>query len=270
MNKYSLKASFVAKEISLPLISYDFNINKKFKWEEPLVLEPQMLTDILDNVENKRAYIFHFGSIVTFNMTEDEMAKLIKYLNRLDKSIITNSVYSEDFEVIIDPSTNMSLAYNSLVTNNLLDFHLSILATVLGKSIALEKIENDIDVLTDDIEQLIELLDRGSLSLKDEKLSKISAKVLRNKYHTISYITLFEKPDIAWENEDAEKLFLKASDLFELEDRYDVIRHKSEVLLDVIETFSDLSHSKRTTRLEWIIVTFIIFEILTTIINAFS
>ncbi|MEG0479863.1 MAG: RMD1 family protein, partial [Clostridium sp.] len=85
-----------------------------------------------------------------------------------------------------------------------------------------------------------------------------------------SYITLFEKPDIAWENEDAEKLFLKASDLFELEDRYDVIRHKSEVLLDVIETFSDLSHSKRTTRLEWIIVIFIIFEILTTIINAFN
>lgn len=260
MKKYLLKASFVAKEISLPLISYDFNINKKFKWEEPLILEPSMLEKIIDNAENKKAFIFHFGSIVTFNMSDDEMKLLIKYLSSLDQGIITNSVYSEAFDVIIDSSSSLSLTHNSLITNDLKDFHLSILATVLSKSIALEKIEYDIDILSDDVEKIIELLDKGILKLKDESLSKISAKVLRNKYHTLSYITLLEKPDITWENEEAEKLFIKSSDLFELEDRYDVIKHKSEVLLDIIETFSDLSRAKKLSRLEWIVIIFIIIQ----------
>ena len=265
MKKYSLKASFVAKEISLPLISYDFNINKKFKWEEPLILEPFMLEKIFKNSNNKKAYIFHFGSIVTFNMTNEEMLTLIKYLNKLDKNIVTHSIYSEDFDIIVDKSSNVSLTYNSFVTNELKDYDLSILSTVIAKSIALEKIENDIDILSDDMEKIIELLDRGIYKLKDDSLSKLSARVLRHKYYTLSYITLLEKPDITWENENAQKLFIKASDLFELEDRYDVLRHKSEVLLDVIETFSDLSRAKKVSYLQWLFIIFIVFEVITTI-----
>lgn len=269
MEKYSLKASFTAKEISLPLISYDFNINKKFKWEEPLIIEPHMLKDIIKDYTNKKAYVFHFGSIVTFNMSDDEMKSLIEYLSKLDQGIITNSIYSEDFEVIVDSNHESSLAYNSFITNSLKDFHLSMLATVLGKSIALEKIENDVDVLSDEIEKIIELLDNGILKLKDESLSKLSAKVLRHKYHTLSYITLLEKPDITWENEEAQKLFLKSSDLFELEDRYDVLRHKSEVLLDIIETFSDLSRARKVSILQWLLIIFIVFQVIITLLDKF-
>jgi uncharacterized Rmd1/YagE family protein len=50
--------------------------------------------------------------------------------------------------------------------------------------------------------------------------------------------------------------------LFELRERYDKIRHKTEVLLDITEVFSSLSHAKRGTRLEWAVIILILIELI--------
>jgi hypothetical protein len=42
--------------------------------------------------------------------------------------------------------------------------------------------------------------------------------------------------------------------LFELNQRYLEIKHKSETLLDMTDVFSSLSNARRSARLEWIII----------------
>ena len=49
--------------------------------------------------------------------------------------------------------------------------------------------------------------------------------------------------------------------MFELSQRYNEIKHKSETLMDITEVFSNLSHARRSSRLEWIIIILIIIEI---------
>jgi uncharacterized Rmd1/YagE family protein len=49
--------------------------------------------------------------------------------------------------------------------------------------------------------------------------------------------------------------------LFELNPRYQEIKHKSETLLDMTDVFSGLSHARRSARLEWIIIILIAIEI---------
>lgn len=144
---------------------------------------------------------------------------------------------------------------------------MEIVATILAKSVALKKIEVDIDNLLDEIENIIVYLDNGKLHLSDTHLAKMSSKVLRFKYNTISYIMLLDKPDVAWKIEDAEEFFTKLSDLFELKDRYDKIRHKTEVLLDITEVFTSLTHAKRGTKLEWMVIILFIVEIVMSILE---
>ncbi len=263
MINFHFKAFVVAPEISLNKIASHFGINKKFKWEEPLILDEKYLKGIIPQPEGKNVYIYHFGSIVCINLAFHEIKDIVTYLKKIDENLNDNINVNraDDFHLNVDEKASFELNYNSVTVVELKKPHLDIISTVLAKSIALEKIEEDIDLLLDDIEKVIIFLDKGHLDLSDEKLAKTSAKVLRFKYNTISYIMLLEKPDIAWNNEHIEDFFVQLSELFELKDRYEKIRHKTEVLLDITEVFSGLTHAKRGTRLEWMVIILILIEI---------
>lgn len=99
------------------------------------------------------------------------------------------------------------------------------------------------------------------LGIPDKRLAKLASKILNFKYRSISSIMVLDKPDITWDNPEADRLYLTMANLFELSQRYQEIRHKSETLMDITEVFTSLSHARRASRLEWIIIILIFIEI---------
>jgi uncharacterized Rmd1/YagE family protein len=269
MQSYEFKSYYISNEIDLNKLASHFGINKKFKWEEPFILNENLLKGIIPHPDGKLVYIFYFGSIISINLTFHEINDIVNYLKNIDKNLKNNPTptYTEDFNLEVKENAEFVLTFTSIIVNKLKKYYLDIISSILAKSVALRKIEDDIDVLLDEIENVIVFLDKGHLSLSDEKLAKMSGKILKFKYNTISYIMLLEKPEIAWENEEAEQLFINLSDLFELKDRYEKIRHKTEVLLDITEVFTGLSHAKRGTRLEWIVILLIFGEIILSLLE---
>lgn len=269
MDTYEFKSTVISNEINLNQIAGHFGINKKLKWEEPLILGSQQLTGILSHPDGKTIYIFSFGSIVSINLAYHEIKDVISYIKNVDVMLKNNVPYSyvEDFKLIVDENAQLEINYNSIVAPKLIDYHFHIIATILAKSVALKKIEDNINILLDEIESIIEYLDKGHLSLSDNQLAKMSSKILRFKFNTISYIMLLDKPLIAWKNEEAEQFFMHLSELFELKDRYQNISHKTEVLFDTTDVFTSLTHAKRGTKLEWMVIILIMFELLVGIID---
>lgn len=269
MQSYEFKSTYINGEINLDGIAIHFGIEKKFKWEEPLILGEKHLKGIIRQPQNKLVYLFNFGGIVFVNLAIHESKDIISYLKNIDKSLKNNAMfdYMEDFKLIEDDKSSFELNYNSIIVNTLSQYHLDIIATVLAKSVSLKKIESDIDVLLDEIENIIEFLDKGHLNIKDEQLAKMSGKTLRFKYSSISYIMLLDKPDIAWKNEEAYDFFNNLSELFELHDRYDKIRNKTEILMDITEVFSSLAHAKRGTNMELFVIILIAIELLLSLVQ---
>lgn len=275
MQVYEFKASAVCSEININEIAKHFGINKKYKWEEPMILDEKFLKGIIRHPENKYAYIFHFGCIIAINLTQHETTDILNYIKNADNNPKSNFLigYIEEFKLMVDENLNLEeledatfeLKFDSVVIKELGKFHMSILSTILAKSVGLKKIETDIDTLLDQLENIIDFLDEGHLKLSDENLSKISGKVLRFKYSTLSNIMLLEKPDVAWKNEEAGQFFTGLSNLFELTDRYDRLRHKTEVLMDITEVFTGLTHAKRGNKLEWMVIVLILIELVLTI-----
>lgn len=268
MNVFELKAYAVANEINLNIVAEHFGITKKYRWEEHLALDQDLLKGIIAHPEGKVLRIFHFGSVVGTNLTLHEIKDILEYLKRIDKNLNSrlDFNYNDDFRLEIRKDISTELTNDSFIADELRDFHAPIISTILAKSVALEKIETDSDLLLDEIENVIEYLDKGHLNLSDEKLAKISSKILRFKFNTISYIMLLDKPDIAWNNEVAEQFFINMADLFELYDRYETIKSKTEILMDVTEVFTGLAHAKRGTRLEWMIIILISLEIIMSLV----
>jgi len=263
-------ALVTANEINLNILARHFGKHKKYGWEEPLVLHDDNLTGIIKEPSNKYVYIFYFGSIVFINFSHHEMMDVIKYLHSLENNINVSSpfTYQDDFKLIIHPDYPPSLSYSAMTDNMFKDFYPEIISTVLAKSVALEKIEHETDKLLDDIEDIVDFLDKGRLNISDRRLAKTSGMILRFKYNSISYLMLLDKPEITWINEEAGSLFGDLSKLFELEERYETLRHKSETLMDITQVFSGLTHATRGTRLELMIIVLIALEIVLSVLDS--
>jgi uncharacterized Rmd1/YagE family protein len=264
MKLAELKAIMVANEINLNAIAGHFGIQKKFKWEDTLYLDNKQLAGVLKEVEDKRVYIFYFGSIVFVNMAFHEIKDVLNYLKKLDKSITLSSKLEivEEYRLEVSDKKEYNVDNKVLTIPEDKNFYYEIASTVLARSVAMEIIEIDIDAVFDMVEEVIEKLKTGKLDVSDKQLASLSARILTFKYNTISYIMLLDKPDIVWENEDAGKVFSDLSELFETTERYETVRVKTETLMDITEMFSGLVHAKRGTRLEVIIIILFILEIL--------
>jgi uncharacterized Rmd1/YagE family protein len=264
MQSWSFKSFVLCNEINLNKIAAHFGITSKFKWEDPLVLHDNTLKGILNDTENKSVYIYHYGSLVFINMEHHETMDVVNYLKKIDVNLKNNSPdnYIDEYKIEIDPNYEYML-YNDLMTSNeFMPYYLDILSLVLAKSTSLRKIENDTDKLLDSIEDVINLLDTGKFDMSDKQIAKTSAQVLRFKYHTISNLMLLEKPRSAWDNEDIESFFMQLTELFDFKDRYQKITRKTEVLQDITEVFASLTHEKRGTRLEIMVIILILFEVI--------
>ena len=271
MIQTEFKAIVISNEINLNKIAQHFGINRKFKWEESLILRNAELQGILSQTDDKMVYAFHFGSVVFLNFQHHEIMDVINYLKKIEVGINQSNLfkYVDEYKIESTPEGIFAINNEYMVTKEQADYQLDIVATILAKSVALDKIEMDIYYLLDEIEEVVNDLHQGRLAVSDEKLAKMSASILGLKLSTISYIMLLDKPAITWNNENASALFNELTTLFELNDRYDKIRHKIDILMDITEVFSGLAHAKRGTRLEWAVIILIGIEIVLSLIDLF-
>lgn len=263
MKTNSFSAYALTNEFDLNEIAEHFNITKRFRWEDYLILNNDKISNIITSPAPKSVYIYSFGSIVFINFSAAEMTIFIKYMeNNFNQSKNSFSVrYIEEYKLEILPDSE------NLISNHITNFseekkeNIDIISLVLARSVALERIEDSSSKALDEVEDIIKLLSKGKLNIKDEQLAKMASKILGFKYTSISYIMLLDKPDITWEDIDIDNFYYELIELFELKDRYEQVKHKLETLMDITEVFSTLTHARRSTRLEWMVIILILIEI---------
>lgn len=276
MTPITFKAISICNEINLNHIASHFGIKKKFEWEDILRLSSQHLKGVLKEPENKYVNLFAFGSLVFVNFQHHEMVDLLNYLSSFEsrlKSPVFN--FTDDYRLEIHeadslPEDTPNFNNEYMITTEYGSYQMEIISIVLAKSVALEKIENDIEVLLDEIELVINAMQAGQLSVRDEKIANISARILSFKYNTISSIMILDKPDITWNHQNAENLYNQMSHLFELDERYSKVQMKAETLMDIMQVFTTFTQHKRANQLEIMIILLIMFEIVISLIDFFN
>ena len=265
------KAYSLTNEIDLNKIASKCNIPKKYTWEEPLILEGPTLAAILnrDVDEKTRIMIFSFGSIVMINTISQDAQAIYNYLKTVKPDLPPNfTKYTDDYELreagepTNDEDGELYFTDQYAIVPKIQPYHAELVAVVIAKSVALERIEEQAEKILDKVEGLIDRLDKANLRLSDKELARTTAQIIRHEYNTIAYIMILDKPDITWIRSDAEKFYDRMSHFFELNDRYEIIRQKTEILNVITGHFASISHSLRGLFVEWLIVILIVVEVI--------
>lgn len=268
-NSKKFTAYSLCSEINLDALAAHFGINKKYKWEDYLILKPKNLEGILKEVEEKQAIVFPFGTIAFVNMAFHEIVDFCKYLSKIDENMEKISFDFSDEYLLEEEVESEEDFYEYLGVKKIQNYHVQTLAVVLAKSVALERIEADISKMLDEFEPIIRKLEAGNLNLKEKKIAELSARVLNFKFNTISYVMLLDEPDITWNSQDASDLYHKLSKVFELNDRYEKMKAKTNTLMDIISVFNELTHQKKGDILEWTVIILILMELILSLKSMF-
>jgi required for meiotic nuclear division protein 1 len=266
MGNMIFKVYAVTKEIDLNKIAIACGIPKKYTWEEPLSLQGDILSFILGHkvLEEQKIFVFSFGSVVLINLSSSDMQKFLEYLKETNPGLEMKNydMYTEDYELHIQSTSEIQLTDKYVIVPSFETFYPELISTVISKSVALEKTEEQLSKILDNLENIIDRLEKGRMHVGNKELARTTSGVVRHEYNTIAYIMILDKPDITWTNSDAALFYDRMSDFFELNDRYEILKQKTDILNNIVTGFSSISHSIRGLFVEWIIVILILIEII--------
>ncbi|MDD4883183.1 MAG: RMD1 family protein, partial [Sulfuricurvum sp.] len=77
----------------------------------------------------------------------------------------------------------------------------------------------------------------------------------------VSNLLLLDKPNILWDNEEAEALYNRLAFILELYDRHEIALSKLAQIKEDVMLVMDLINHKKSEFLEWIIIVLIAVEI---------
>lgn len=208
------------------------------------------------------AVLFRFGVVVMFNLGPVEEAG---FLAGLASSIVEpfENPEVEEVTVQIAAAQEESVASSRIVLQALDITRLQIIADALAKSVVLGYYETTLNETFDRIEPLASKLRSGKGSMHQGRnlLSHIG-DVLMIQVRMVGRVEVSEKPELLWDLPQYERLYADLEDNYELRERHLAIERKLELVSRTAATLFDLSHNKRSLRVEWYIVILILVEIL--------
>lgn len=272
MKDITFRALAVTNEIDLNKIAIHCDIPKKYTWEQPLILRGDILSSILQKETDslQQVLVFSFGSVVFVNHNnKSEITAFLKFIQTFEPDLELQYVdkYMDDYSLHIEEIENMELTDKYVIVAEYEFFYPELISTVLAKSVALEKIEEQLGDIHDGLEGMIDRLEKGKLRVGNKELARTTAKIVRHEYNTLAYIMILDKPDLTWTNSTASQFYDGMMDFFELNDRYKILKSKTDILYHILEGFSNISHSIRGLFVEWIVVILIVIEVALTVLQ---
>jgi len=109
------------------------------------------------------------------------------------------------------------------------------------------------------------LAERGRTPGGRRAILKYIGNAMLVKNRVSGRVAVAEKPDAVWDRPDLERLYARLQDEYELKERAEALSRKLSVISDTAEMLTDMIDTKRSLRLEFLIVLLILFEIVITV-----
>lgn len=238
--------------IDLKKVAALFRLPSPKSWEDCITLGEQQLAEIYKyKLLSKKIYIFEFGCVTFENFHTGETGEFFRFFQlipgNLDYKMLAR--YNESLVIKIVEDHSVSLWNGSIRTFSYSDSLAGIVSMVLAKSVALSKIEADVDLLLDEAESFIIKLQSGSLNTGNRKFASTMAHILRFEYDSAASVKIFDKPSEANSGLAQRGAYNELAIYYELEDRYDVLEKKVDELRNIARSYSVLRYWRRENRL---------------------
>lgn len=217
------------------------------------------------------AVVFRFGVVVGFGLDDLEGHDLIASLRPSVQDPIAHP-QPESCEVVVDAARPEGVeADGTIVLHDGSVPRLQVVAHALAKSEALSYQETRAANAFDRVEGVAERLGRtgGPNRRESQLLQREISSALRVQSEIVGRLEVGEKPEIAWDRPDLDKLYERLAREYELAERDRALTRKLDLQASTAGTYLDLVHTRLNLRLELYIVLLIVLEIALNLFDRF-
>lgn len=236
----------------------------RYEVEEAIgvTLKKGIETTYYAELNNKFLTYTQFNVLTLINWSRDEIINVLESLGLEETEDFDKRGLYQEYPLLIDTqySGQFAIDNDKITLKSYSRIDLIIVAHVISQSVALELYEEKLSDYYERSRYLIESVDTYSI-FKRKRLARFAKQLVLIRHDMMIDLLLLDKPNILWDNEDAERLYNRLAGSLELKDRFDVVEYKLGSIKDDIVIVMDLTNHNHSSFLEWIIIVLIAVEI---------
>lgn len=113
------------------------------------------------------------------------------------------------------------------------------------------------------------LAKRGSVSLSRREIARRIGQLFLERSLINVHLDILDKPEILWENDEAEPYYDLVADYLDLSARLTVLNRRLDIVKEIFEMLSTQLNHRHSATLEWIIILLILFDVVLTLVRDF-
>jgi uncharacterized Rmd1/YagE family protein len=211
------------------------------------------------------AVLFRYGVAVMLGLSPKDESNFLERLKTRVGSKFASFEEETAIVVLTGDAEDQVQAGGPIQLQDILPERLLVVADVLAKSVVLAHDEREVAKVFETIEPFAkELADQGRTRRSRKGVLQLIGSALLVQHRVSGRVAIGEKPDALWHRPDLERLYARLEDEYELKERVDTLNRKLAVVAETANTLADIIDTRRSLRLELIVVVLITFEIVIT------
>ena len=207
---------------------------------------------------NSEAWLFDYGIMVFWGVSEGQRAHLFKQCN-INATLIKN-IQMEHLRFTFSEETAISRDIITLSDKNPLT-RLAI-SHALAQSLKLVEYELKAqDTIQSHSNLPFALATHGKINLSRREIAKVRGRLYETKSDIILHYGLLDTPDFFWEYPQYETIYNTVAKYLEIHQRVNLLSKKLETIHELFEMLADEQKHQHSATLEWIVILLIAFEI---------
>ena len=206
--------------------------------------------------------LFRYGVAVTLCLSPEEEQQVLRTLApRLVRPISP----PEEETLLVEQAPDKDdqiLPGGPMLLKTITPEHLVVIADALSKSVVLARDEREVAGVFEIVEPFArQLAEQGRISAGRRTILRNIGNAILVQHRLSGRVAVTEKPDVVWDRPDLDRLYGRLEDEYELKERAEALSRKLAVIADTAEILTDTIDTRRSLRLEVIIVILIAVEL---------
>jgi uncharacterized Rmd1/YagE family protein len=252
---HKLIAINIADSVDIKGVKTKFDVKPKI----------QTSTELFLNLDKKYITVFNNGVIAFANFEDADIKNILEFIKPYLKSPQEN--ISETININFIDENRIYIDEDTLFVPKKFesDDLLRIVMYDLSQTVGIDYYQKISEVLLEEVQKFASYLEqKGKLNIDKKEMNKFIGKSLTTKNKIVNNLYIFDVPDIAWENEELDRVHRVLSRTFDLQARIKELQYTFQVIDDNLNMFKGMHEHSRSAFLEIIVIILILIEILQT------
>lgn len=217
--------------------------------------------------EDSGIFYYSFNAIGFWNVSPADQEAILRESGA--KKVQTKDVLHEDFVVEIDQKSKPKVLFNRIILDQMTVERAEVIAQTLAQSVAMEKIENEVEKIWARVSELVSGLRKrkGRSWFSTRKLHRFIGEAMETRNLIVSELHWLDRPELIWDDSTMDHLFDDLRAMFDLPERFQALEYKLQTIQDSLALLVDMARDSRLFVVEVAIVALIAFDIIMSFIR---